>query len=122
MLMDSAYLTFVADVLGTKGITLEPGLSDHELEHLECLAGFRFPPDLGELLVIAPPTGGGLPGLFSVTRILAPAGRDYATINTRPSHATMGWRERCNDATTSRGRSSRSCHGGASRVARQAFG
>jgi hypothetical protein len=73
MLMDSAYLTIVADVLGKKGTTLEPGLSDQELEHRECLAGFRFPPDLRELVVIAPPTGGGMPVHFSVTLILAPA-------------------------------------------------
>ena len=63
MLMDSSNLTTVADVLSKKGVTLEPGLSEDEFANIECLAGFRFPPDLRQLLQFALPTG-SLPGHF----------------------------------------------------------
>ena len=54
------YLANMRDLLREKGgVTFEPGLSDHECEHIEHQFGFRFPPDLRSLLQFALPVSAG---------------------------------------------------------------
>ncbi|MEO0479353.1 MAG: SMI1/KNR4 family protein [Planctomycetota bacterium] len=42
-------------------VEFDPGLSDAEVEHVERVHGFRFPPDLRAFLQTAMPTGPGFP-------------------------------------------------------------
>ena len=49
------------DILRRAKIKLSPGLTDAEVAAVEGRYGFRFPPDLRELLQAALPTGAGFP-------------------------------------------------------------
>ena len=48
-------------MLGSAGIPLAPGLTDDEVAAVETRYGFRYPPDLRELLQAAIPTGSRFP-------------------------------------------------------------
>ena len=47
------------EYFGSLGIRLDEGLSDQEIGDAEDIYGFRFPPDLRELLQSGLPTGRG---------------------------------------------------------------
>jgi hypothetical protein len=61
-------LAIAVEALTKSGVTLESGLSDQELVHIEHVAGFRLPPDLRKFLEFALPTGGWL-GHFPEWRV-----------------------------------------------------
>jgi hypothetical protein len=56
-----SFIRLLIDQLGEQGVLFEPGLSDDEVESVEDLYGFRFPPDLRKLLQYALPVSEGFP-------------------------------------------------------------
>ena len=50
-------VTAMAEYLRGRGVQLEPGLTDEEVERIENTFAFRFPPDLRALLQTALPVG-----------------------------------------------------------------
>src|SRR3954452_20255696 len=59
--MDADYLRLVVQALQQRDVTIEPGLSDSELNPVEATYDFVFPPDLRAFLHHALPTSPRLP-------------------------------------------------------------
>lgn len=68
MPLDDAYIRAIIPELQKKGVDFEPGLSSDEVQRIEKEFGFRFPPDLGQLLQIALPVSQDFPNWRSGTR------------------------------------------------------
>lgn len=60
-MMDTVYLDLLRRALNNRGIETASGLSEEELAAIEGDFGFRFPPDLRELLASFLPLGDDLP-------------------------------------------------------------
>src|SRR5687768_1285375 len=59
--MDAAYVASVINTLQNRGVLLEPGLTSRQIEAVEEMHSFRFPPDLRALLETALPVGRTFP-------------------------------------------------------------
>lgn len=59
--VDADYIAVVLEVLGGKGIELEPGLTEGEFDRVEAFYGFHFPPDLRSVLAAALPVSEHFP-------------------------------------------------------------
>lgn len=61
-ILDTTYITLVLDTISRSGSEIELGLREDEFARIESSFGFRFPPDLRNLLRSGLPTGQQFPG------------------------------------------------------------